>query len=208
MDIVLPRQVENSKILRGRVLNVAVINPNGRPLEFLEEEGSNIYKSIVKLDGLEGKIDKVSGKKKAETLKIISEVKLRPALIIQPNEYNQKTSYPFVTILPLANIPKNKKGTNMMKRLVEKNDLDVMHYLGHNSYVTVNDPRRVYKNMLFEFKDGIERKIDELSFNIIMRKFANCFEIDEIDKCEECVYNYDNYIYAFEQIASQKEKDA
>jgi len=193
MDTQLPRLVDDSKIIRGRIFNVAIINTNSRPLGFLEKVENETFKIIKKPDGLEGKIDSKTGKKKAEVLQMVTNVKLRPAIVIQIDKDNNKVSYPFVVILPLANIPKSKKDTYTMKRIIEKNDLDSLHYLGHNSYVTVNDPSRVYKNMLFEFDDGVERKINDDVLEIIMKKFANCFGIKKIEKCDECIYNYNNF---------------
>lgn len=98
--------MDNSNIIRGRIFNAAIISTNGRPLEFLEEQEGDTYKIIPKNDGLEGKVDLKTGKRKAEVLKIATEVKLRPVVVIQSDK---NSNYPLVVVLPLANIPKAKK---------------------------------------------------------------------------------------------------
>lgn len=80
-----------------------------------------------------------------------------------------------------------------------------MHYLGHNSYITINDPSQIYKNMLFEFDDGVERKIGKSVLDVVMKKFAKCFDINELEKCDECIYNYNNYIQSLESAVGNED---
>jgi hypothetical protein len=189
---VLPRLVDSKSILRGKVKDVALPFIQGRPLNFVIEDtdNPNLYKIIEKDDGFEGFINPINNKKKSEIVKVVTEFKLRPCLIIQKDEYNLIEDYPFTVILPLANISKEQRKRKTFQRVINYNDIDQYYYLGHNSYVTINDPHKVYKNMLFE-RDN-EVSIDKESCNEIMMRLAQCFKINTIKECDTCSRNCNN----------------
>lgn len=188
----LPRLVDTKEILRGKVFDVALPFTKGRPLDFVKQSESdpNLFSIVSKDDGFEGIIDPVTKKKKSEIVKIVTEFKLRPSLIIQLDEYNQNDKYPFTVILPLANVSEEQKKRKTFQDMMTYNNLNQFYYLGHNSYVTVNDPQRIYKNLLF--KRDHEITIDPTIVDEIMKRFAECFEIKEIRQCDTCEHNCKN----------------
>jgi len=189
---ILPRLVNNDDILRGKVFNVALPFTKGRPLDFVCEDKNNLglYKIIKNNDGFEGKLDEKTGKKQSEIVKVVVEFKLRPALIIQKDEYNLNSNFPFAVVLPIATLSDNQKNKSIFKRMIKSNDVESFYYLGNDSYTTINDPQRVYKNMLFYNDSNTFYNKDIM--NEIMKRFAKCFEINKIVECDSCEYNCDN----------------
>ena len=198
MDI-LPRRVSHEKILRGKIFNVAVPHISKRPLDFVVEDSANpgLYKIISKIDGFEGEIDPKTGKKYAPTLRVVTEFKLRPAIIIQNNELNFKISYYYTVALPIGSIYENDKTEPTMQRAMTTNDVNELHYIGtipgKESYVTIDNPKVVHKNMLFE--PAHELIVPDQMMVEIMKKFALCFEIKRIKECDERKNNCDKCEY-------------
>lgn len=190
----LPRLVKPEDILRGKVFNVALPFTNGRPLNFVfkDESQKDVFKIVRLDDGLEGKIGN-DGNRKAEILKIVTEIKMRPALIIDKDEFNHNPNYPFVVILPIATLSKSQKEKSIFKRMIRHNDIERFYYLGNGSYITVNDPQRVYKNMIFENESDIV--FGESTMIEIFKRFAQCFAIDRIIECDRCEHNCENCNY-------------
>lgn len=190
----LPRLVKPEEILRGKVFNVALPFTNGRPLNFVFEDNDHKDRfKIVQLDdGLEGKVNE-KGHRRAEVLRIVTEIKMRPALVIDRNEFNQNPTYPLVAILPIATLSELQKRKNIFQRMVKYNNIERFYYLGNDSYITINDPQRVYKNMLFNNDSNI---IFEKPIMIeIFKRFAQCFAIDRIVECDRCEHNCENCDY-------------
>ncbi len=183
----LPRQVKTEDILRGKVFDVAVPFTKGRPFDFVQEiEDTNGHYRIVRMDdGLEGTI--VGGKRKAEVLKVVTEIKLRPALIILGDKDNQVEKYPYTLILPLGTVSPSQKERPLFKKMMATNDVEQFHYLGNDTYITVNDPLRVFKNSLFERDVSIE--IPAETVTAILMKLAQCIELERIPRCSECENN-------------------
>lgn len=190
----LPRLVKSEDILRGKVFNVALPFTNGRPLNFVFED--NDQKGMIKIvqldDGLEGRIDK-EGHRKAEVLRIVTEIKMRPALVIDRDEFNKNPNYPLVAILPIATLNESQKRKNIFQRMVRYNDIERFYYLGNDSYITINDPQRVYKNMLFENESNIV--FEEPVMVEIFKRFAQCFAVERIIECDKCEHNCENCDY-------------
>lgn len=192
----LPRLVEHEDICRGKIFSVALPFTNGRPLSFVVEDNnnSNLFKIVKKVDGFEGKIDKKTGERKAEELKIVTGIKLRPCIVIQKDEYNHNHKYPLVAILPIATLTSEHKKKSIYQRLIKDNDLDSLYYLGNDCYITINDPQRVYKNLLFDI-ENINFDESNIDMEEIMKRFAKCFEIKRISECDQCEHNCENCEY-------------
>lgn len=187
----LPRQIDNKEILRGKLFYAALPHTMGRPLDFVEANNGTpeLYKIITRDDGLEGKKDPLTNIRKAEELRVVTYVKMRPCVIIQPNEYNQNENYPFVVALPVATLTLRHKKKEIYKRMIKSNDLPMFYYLGGDNYITINDPYKVYKNMLFKIDTKLNYSEKQIDFDEIMKRFAECFEINKIRECEECEKN-------------------
>jgi hypothetical protein len=193
MDEVLPRLVSYENILRGKIFNVATPFTEGRPLSFVVQDGSNpgLYKIIKKLDGFEGEIDPITKKKKAPVVQAVMEYKIRLGIVIQNDKLNHDPDYKSVIVIPIASIYEEDKKDPLIIRAMTKNDVDLIHYLqmvtGREAYAQVNNPRIVYKNMLFEPPKQIilhSSMMDE-----IVKKLASCLQIKKIKECEDCKYN-------------------
>lgn len=189
----LPRLVPYDDIKRGKLFNVAVPFTNGRPLSFVMEDpiNKNVFRIVKKDDGFEPVTDPRTGKKKAPVLKIVTEYKLRPAIVIQDDEWNHKSEYHSVIVLPISSIYEEDKKDPITQRMIEKNDLDGVHFLGNTTgreaYVTINDPKRLHKNLLFKTRNEII--FPDKVMEDIMIKFAKCFSIKKIVQCKECEKN-------------------
>jgi len=186
----IPREVSPEQIIKGRVFDVAVPFTKGRPFSFVEEtdNGSGLFRIVKKDYGLEAKI--VGGKTKAQVLKIVTEIKLRPALVILRDNLNQHTEYPYTIVLPIGTITEEQKKRKLFKRMLETNDVDQIHYIGNDSYITINDPYRVFKTTLFERSCPIT--IGDKEVSTILVKLGKCLDMDRIARCDECESNCDN----------------
>lgn len=193
----LPRLVKHEDILRGKLFYVAMPNTLGRPLQFVIEDKSKSgsFKIVKKNDGLEGKIDSKTGEKKSEILKVVTEVKMRPCIVIQKDEFNKNKKYPLVAILPIATLSEASKEKPATKRMIKYNDLDSSYYLGDDCYITINDPQRIYKNMLFEVEKDLKFDTSKINMEEIMKRFAKCFDIKRISACDDCEHNCEKCVY-------------
>lgn len=195
----LPRLVDYNEILRGKIFNVPIPFTSERPLDFVVEEpdGKGLYRIVRKDDGFEGQIDPVTKKKVAKPLKIVTEFKMRPAVVIQSTNINTSPYYDFVIVLPLASINENDLKDPVMKEIVAHNNNDRMYYLGETlgreAYVNIIDPKRLHKNMLYAAKEEVILTEDVME--VIMMKFARCLEIKKIAECETCEKNCENCSY-------------
>ncbi|WP_352419042.1 hypothetical protein [Proteiniborus sp.] len=193
----LPRLIKHEDIFRGKIYSVALPFTNGRPLNFVVEDDTHkgLYKIIKKDDGFEGKVDKETGIRKSEQLKIVTGIKLRPCIVIQKDEYNHNPKYPLVAILPIATLSDKQKERPLFQRMVSHNDVDSFYYLGNDCYITINDPQRVFKNVLFEIDYKLNYNESDVDMQEIMKKFAKCFEIKRIVECDTCKHNCENCEY-------------
>lgn len=178
----LPRLVSSKDIHRGKIFYVALPYTQGRPFDFVEQDRHypDIYRIVKKEDGFEGKTDNDSGRRKSETLNIVTGIKLRPCVVIQKNQYNHNDTYPFVVVLPIATLTSEHKKRNIYRRLMEVNDLDQFYYLGNDCYITVNDPKRVYKNTLFYVEGGLKVEESKIDMDELMVRFAECFAVKKL----------------------------
>lgn len=189
----LPRLVPYNKILRGKIFNVAVPYTSERPLDFVieDETQKGLYKIITKDDGFEGVVDPATGKRYAPTVKVVTEFKLRPAVVIQKNEFNNNPNYHMTIVLPITKIYEKDKTNSLIQRAITDNDVEYFHYLGgllvYESLVLIADPKRIHKNMLFEPPKEII--LDDHTMEEILVKFAKCFQIKRIKECDECERN-------------------
>jgi len=196
---VLPRLVSYDKILRGKIFNVAVPHISKRPLDFVikSPRHEKLYEVITKLDGFEGERDPKTGKKYSPTLKVVTEFKLRPAIIIQNDEFNQREQYLYTVVLPVSKIQDSDRTDPVMQRVMKENDLKEMHFIGRlpgiDSYITIDNPKVIHKNLLFE--SPVDISVPEEMMIEIMKKYAQCFEIKRIKECDDCSKNCEKCEY-------------
>jgi len=178
----LPRLVQSKDIERGKIFYVALPFTQGRPFKFVEKDQRipDLYRMVEKKDGFEGVSEPRTGRRRSENLEIVTGIKLRPCIVIQKDQYNHNEKYPFVVILPIATLSKEHKQKPIFKHLIEYNDLDQFYYLGNDCYITVNDPKRVYKNTLFYVGGNFKINESEIDMDELMLRFAECFEVKRI----------------------------
>lgn len=195
----LPRQVSYDEIIRGKIFNVPTPYTSQRPLDFVvEEPGSEgLFRIVQKDDGFEGEIDPVTKKRVAKTLKIVTEFKMRPAVVIQSTDINTSPFYDYVIVLPLTSIHPGDLTDPVIQEIMTYNNNDRMHYLGEllgrHALVNIVDPKRLHKNMLYATKAGVILGDDVME--TIMVKFAECLSIRRIVECETCEKNCENCSY-------------
>ena len=178
----LPRLVQSKDIHRGKIFYVALPYTQGRPFRFVEKDGQHedLYRIIERPDGFEGVSEPETGKRRSESLEVVTGIKLRPCIIIQKDQYNHNEKYPFVVVLPIATLTKEHKQRPIFKRLIEHNDLDQFYYLGNDCYITVNDPKRVYKNTLFYVEGRLKIEESDIDMDELMMRFAECLAVKKI----------------------------
>lgn len=191
----LPRLVKSQDIIKGKIFNIAVPFVAERPLEFVVQDDGNSdkYRIVTKDDGFEGTMG-ADGKRHADVVRVVTDYKLRPGVIISSNELNNNEDFKDVIVLPISSIHTNESQRSLIQRMKEKNDLPSFHYLerlvGKESYVIVNKPIRLHKSMIFEARREIV--LDQEIMTEIMKKLAKCLEIEEIEKCDQCEHNCEN----------------
>lgn len=157
-----PREIPYERIIRGRIYNAAIPHTFGRPLKFVEPHPKifGVFNVVEKNDGFEGVIDSKTGKRVAPVVQAIAEFKMRPAVVIQADEWNKKEEYPFVIVLPIQGIYPDDLKDPDIKRMIAVNDLPFIHYIGSipgkESYITITKPNRLNKNMLYLPKNEID----------------------------------------------------
>lgn len=195
----LPRAVSYDNILWGKVYYVPIPFSSGRPLEFVvkDTDHEDLYRLAKKADGFEGEIDPATGNRVSRELKIVTEFKMRPALVIQSNEMNVDPRYDFVVVLPISTINKGHMNRPIIQDMITHNNIDRLHYIGkavgRESYITVSDPKRLHKNMLYKFNREVSFS-DEV-MEVILAKLAKCLEIKRIAECDLCEKNCENCEY-------------
>lgn len=197
----LPRLVPYDQILRGKIFNVAVPFTSERPLDFVieDEKLKGLYRIITKDDGFEGVVNPKTGRRQAPVVKIVTEFKLRPAIVIQKNEFNNNLNYHMTIVLPITKIREEDKNNEYVQEAIKNNDVEYYHYLSdllvYESLILINDPKRIHKNMLFATAKDIV--LDNHVMEEILVKFAKCFEIKKIRECDECEQNCKRCRYKF-----------
>jgi hypothetical protein len=195
----LPRLVSYESIKRGKIFNVATPFTSGRPLDFVVEEKNTpgLYRIVPESDGFEGIYDPVLKRKVAQTVKVITEFKLRLAVVVQNDIYNHDPNYHSVIVIPIASIYPEDEEEPLMQRMMTANDFDLMHYLGEvtgrKAYAQINNPRIIHKNMLFEPPKAVI--IQEKTMDLISKKLAVCLQIKRIQECDECSHNCEKCEY-------------
>jgi hypothetical protein len=191
--IQIPKGINSRDLRRGEVYQAGLPHILGRPLRFVEESENDLYRVIKKDFGLEGKVNPQTGATQAVEYSVVTPLKMRPCLVIQNDALNCDEKYDFVIVLPIATVPEERKTLPIMKRMIEKNDVSRFHYIENSVYITVDDPHRIYKNLLFEVNES-SLKFDKrlIDMDEIMKKYARCFKITKIRECEECERNCKN----------------
>lgn len=188
--MMLPKEVNSKDISKGEIFYVALPYLESRPLKFIEpdDENEGLYKIVQKDDGFEPITDE-KGKRKSPELQIACGVKLRPCLVIQNDDMNKNEKYPLVVVLPIQTFSNNQMNKELYKRVIDKNDIPEYYYLDKGSYITIDNPRRVYKNTLFTVPNAVNFDKSLINLEEIMTRLAECFEINKIRQCEECSKN-------------------
>lgn len=197
--MVLPRLVPHNQILRGKIFNVALPFTSGRPLDFVVEDENNkgLFRIVQMDDGFLPVYNEKLKRKTAPVVKAVCEFKMRPAIVIQNNEFNAQQDYYQTIVLPITSIKDEVRKDPVIQQLVTTNDVEYLHYLGDllhkESYVVISDLKRIHKNLLFKTKT--EMYIKDADMEAILVKLAQCFKIKKIRECDECERNCEKCEY-------------
>ncbi|MDK0681505.1 hypothetical protein [Clostridium perfringens] len=154
----------------------------------------------------------INGNNKADKEKfIVTRAKSRPVLIFQNVEFN-KTLHDNYFVIPIQTLKKpDRKKCNTEFEYIEKMELynnikkrsenvyNLYYIPTNNSNGTIyermlvlNDARFVHKSTLFG--KAIENQISREDLDKIAIRLGKILNIQKLEQCLECKYNYENYI--------------
>ncbi|WP_035290288.1 type II toxin-antitoxin system PemK/MazF family toxin [Clostridium sp. KNHs214] len=196
--------VSNNEIKRGKIFWSAIPFSEQRPLIIYDSIKNASYTGkIHEENNLD--FNSINERKQSNEIDVIIRHKRRMALIVQNDKFNNDADYPFVYVIPITTFGGNKEKINYVKNNPE---LPNFHYLGNltgkESVINISDIKRIHKSLLLEdsnFKINDDGKI----MIDVCKKIGYYMNIQQIEKCKECKYNYENYIKIEDKLVKKAE---
>ncbi|MBW9156287.1 type II toxin-antitoxin system PemK/MazF family toxin [Clostridium tagluense] len=202
IDIQSLKYVKNDEIKRGMFYWAAIPYTEERPLFIFEKIGKAKYTGKKKYENIktfDGKFSSLRNKIESEEIDIIIRHKRRLVLVVQNDEYNSKEGYKFIYVIPITTHGKDKEKIEYAKN---NDKIPHFHYIGQatneESIANIGDIKRIHKNLLLE--TTTYDALSETLMTEICKKIGTLMEIGELEKCKECIYNYENYVHNFNEI--------
>lgn len=128
---------------------------------------------------------------------IIVNHKIRPVVVLQNNEYNHRTNFDSVIVLPIQSLKRDGRNPGFLNKLTINNTIPQLHYLGihtgKESYITLTDIKRLHKTYLLDhFKSP---PLQDNVLEDICLKLSELLDVKKIPACNECKMNCDNCDY-------------
>lgn len=188
------KQIPDKEILRGKFYWSAIPYSEKRPLYvFCKNKKNNYGKREMYVNPFNNGIYK-NGEVHSDVIDVIIRHKRRLSLVVQADTLNEDVTYPFVYVVPITTFDGDLAKIHYVRD--NNNDIIQYHYIGEitgkESVANISDIKRIHKSLLLE-KTNIEQ-IDSDTIENIGKKIAQFMEIDKIEKCKECMYNYENYM--------------
>lgn len=140
----------------------------------------------------DGSIDE-DGKRHSDEIDVVVRHKRRMAIVVQDDNFNHDKDYDFVYVVPLTTFNSNSDKIAYFK---ENKDNPSFHYVGKingkESVANISDIKRIHKSLLLDYT--YSTLISDENMKDICVKIGTFMQIDEIEKCKECKYNYEKYI--------------
>ncbi|WP_291566984.1 MULTISPECIES: type II toxin-antitoxin system PemK/MazF family toxin [unclassified Clostridium] len=189
-DIKPIKNIKDEDILRGNFYWAAVPYSEARPFYIFKKD---------KLQGKSGRKVKennafTNSKVKSDIIDVIIRHKRRMVVVLQADDINADKHYPFVYVLPITTF----NGDESKIEFIKNNNGDIIqyHYIGDitgkESVVNISDVKRIHKTLLLK-KIKSEKLPDEVLEDVCI-KLASYMDIQKLEKCDECLYNYENYM--------------
>ncbi|MPQ42624.1 hypothetical protein [Clostridium tarantellae] len=182
--------VSDNEINRGHIYWAAI--------QFTEERPLGIFKSTYGDDGIKitedantfkGRFNSITNRKESEIVDVIIRHKRRMVTVIQ----SEDSIASFIYVLPITTYSGNNKKIEIIKNNLNNPQFQYIGSLtGKEAVVNISDMKRIHKFLLME-KVG-QTQISEENLEIIGKKLATLIDIEKIEKCDECIHNYENYI--------------
>lgn len=196
------RNIDYKDINRNSLYWVAIPFSEERPLKIFEKL-ENTVNAGNKLDEnnntFDGSINEF-GRKQSEIIDVVVRHKRRLAIVIQDNKFNHDKNYGYVYVVPLTTFNKNKKRIKLIK---ENMDIPNYHYVGfvgnEESVANIGDVKRIHKSLLLETTKYKSLKNEIMED--VCKKVAIMLKVEKLEKCDECIYNYENNIKVEEKDA-------
>lgn len=128
-------------------------------------------------------------------ISVIVPHKIRPAVVIQPDDYNHRDNYPFVFVAPIQTLHREKIQAKKLKKILA-NELPQLHYIGdhtgHEAYINISDIKRLHKSFLLE-KHSSDPFSDDIMLEVLI-KISSLLGMGKgkIAACKTCEMNCDN----------------
>lgn len=182
--------VKDEDIKRGHIYWSAI--------PFTEERPLGIFKKISGVHGkrveesaetFKGRFNAETGRIESEEIDVIIRHKRRMVTVVQSEEALGK----FIYVLPITTY---NGDSAKIERIKSNPDVPQYHYIGQltgkEAVVNISDMKRVHKSLLM---DKVKvNKISDEDMEIIGKKLATLMDIEKLEKCDECINNYKNYV--------------
>lgn len=187
-DIKPMRNIKDEDILRGSFYWAAIPYSEARPFYiFKKDKGYGKSGRKIKENNAF-----TNSKMKSDIVDVIVRHKRRVVIVIQDDEINIEKQYPFVYVLPITTFDGNEAKIEVIKN----NDMMQYHYIGDitgkEAVINIGDVKRIHKTLLLK-KIKLE-KLSDKTLEDVCVKLASYMDIRRLVKCDECLYNYENYM--------------
>lgn len=178
--------VKDEDIKRGYIYWSAIPFTEERPLGIFKKI-SGVHGKKVEEDAetFKGRFNATTGKKESEEVDVIIRHKRRMVTVIQSDEALGK----FLYVLPITTYNGNSDKINQIKN---NPNVPQYHYIGSltgkEAVVNISDMKRIHKSLLME-KVKVHNISDD-DMEVIGKKLATLMDIEKLEKCEKCIYNY------------------
>ncbi|EOU2017366.1 hypothetical protein C5S21_07895 [Clostridium perfringens] len=182
--------VSDSEIKRGNIYWAAIQFTEERPLGiFKTTDGDNGIKVTEDINTFKGRFNQTTNRRESEIVDVIIRHKRRMVTVIQ----GEDSIGSYIYVLPITTYNGN---SNKIEIIKSNPNTPQYHYIGSitgkEAVVNISDMKRIHKSLLME-KVG-QAKIEEENLEIIGKKLATLMDIEKIEKCDECIHNYENYL--------------
>lgn len=183
-------------------------------------------KLVVKNNGFAPQKDEKGQNKAKKDVFVVTRAKSRPVLVFQNIDFS-KQYHDNVFVIPIQTLKKPEKSSfehekDYLKKLKEYNDIKNKSKDFYDTYyapitlangdiweriLVLSDSRFVHMSTLYG--TVIENQLSTKDIEEISIRLSKMINIEKLEKCNDCVYNYENYIQKLKEVSEEDiKKDA